>query len=106
MHQTLKDFSNSINKTPQVEKALGKNQFKSRSGGYLFHLDPWDALDRFLILGSNGTYYASGRTLTKEAASSIITLLHEDGTRVVNRIAQISDSGRAPRNDPRAWIPT
>jgi 60 kDa SS-A/Ro ribonucleoprotein len=64
-------------------------------------VDEWDRLDRFLILGSEGgSYYASERKLTRENAKHILKLIEKDGTRVVKRIVEVSDEGRAPKNDP------
>lgn len=71
------------------------------AGGYSFEVTPWTRLDRFLILGTTGgTYYASEKSLTEDNAKAIISLIKSDGVAVVNRIVEISFSGRAPKNDP------
>jgi 60 kDa SS-A/Ro ribonucleoprotein len=58
-------------------------------------------LDRFLILGSEGgAYYATERQLTLENARCVERCVDEDGARTVARIAAVSESGRAPKNDP------
>ena len=86
--------------TPQREKASPK-QRKHSAGGYSFKLDKWGRLDRWLILGAEGgTYYASERKLTKKNAKVIEACLNEDGLKTVERIAAISEAGRAPKNDP------
>lgn len=91
--------------TPQNEPVLGKTQVKNRAGGFVFQTDKWDQLDRFLILGSDtNTYYASAKTLTKENASSALVCIKEDGKRVVDRVVEISEAGRAPKNDPALFI--
>lgn len=86
---------------PGRENEMGKNN----AGGYSFVVDPWTALDRFLILGTEGgTYYASERKLTKDNVTQVSALLKMDGVRVVNRVVEISDSGRAPKNDPALFV--
>ena len=96
-------YSSAINpsNTPQSESLFGKNQIKNAAGGFVFKISPWDQLDRFLILGTEGgTYYVSERKLTQESIPAVLNLISEDGLRVVSRIVEISDSGRAPRNTP------
>ncbi len=85
--------------TPQREKARG-DQVPNSAGGYVFAVDKWARLDRWLILGAEGgTYYASERALTRDNAKTIAECLGEDGLRTVARIVAVSESGRAPRND-------
>lgn len=84
--------------TPQTEPMPG--QIANNAGGYYYAVDDWARLDRFLILGTEaGTYYVSPVALTKENAEVVLRLLASEGTRVVDRIVQISTSGRAPKND-------
>lgn len=76
-------------------------QVKNSAGGYSWAVDHWARLSRFLVLGSSsGSYYASARTLTQDNASVVVDCLAEDGLHTVATIAVISESGRAPRNDP------
>lgn len=89
------------NTTSQREPVIGKAQVQNNAGGYVFQVDDWARLDRFLILGSEGgTYYVGERKLTRDNAAVIERLLKVDGVRLVNRVVEISDSGRAPKNDP------
>ncbi len=68
--------------------------------GYAFPVDDWMRLDRFLILGSEGgTYYAGGRPLARQNTDATMTVIKKDGERAVARIAVVSQSGRAPKND-------
>ncbi|MHA1720092.1 MAG: TROVE domain-containing protein [Promethearchaeota archaeon] len=91
----------STQKTPQNESVPGKNMIKNSAGGFVFKVDDWDRLDRFLILGSEGgTYYIKERILTRENAECVIRCINKDGIRTVERIVEISQSGRAPKNDP------
>jgi 60 kDa SS-A/Ro ribonucleoprotein len=87
--------------TPVTTRLRGRtDQVKGNDGGFVFAVDCWTRLDRFLILGcEGGTFYASERKLTKENASCILECHAQDPARTVNRIAEISVSGRAPKND-------
>lgn len=85
--------------TPQSEALDG--QVKNSAGGYAFPVDDWKRLDRFLILGSSeGSYYATAKELTRENAKAVERCLQADASRVVRRIVEISDSGRAAKNEP------
>lgn len=90
---------NALNPLTQREQAPGT--VPNNAGGYVYAVDPWTRLDRFLILGSEGgSYYASELKLTRENAKVVDELAKTDGVRLVNRIVEISDAGRAPKNDP------
>lgn len=79
----------------------GMNQARNNAGGYVFTLDDWAVFDRFLILGSEaGSYYVAPQKLTQSNAQTVIRLIAENGPRVVERIVEVSTSGRAPKNDP------
>lgn len=87
--------------TPQSEPIPGSKQVQNNAGGYVYQMDLFDAVDRFLILGSEGnTYYCTERKMTKDNAQRVLQAIQADGVRVVNRIVEISDAGRAPKNDP------
>ena len=87
--------------TPQREPIPGSKQQPNSAGGFTWHLDDWARLDRFLILGSEGgTYYIDERKLTVENAQVVRRCIAANGPRTVDRIVAISDSGRAPKNDP------
>jgi 60 kDa SS-A/Ro ribonucleoprotein len=88
-------------RTPQNASLQGATQVLNSAGGYVFPVDCWKRLDRFLILGSEGgSYYASERALSLDNAKAIVACVEKDGVRVVNRILEISEAGRAPKNDP------
>ena len=92
--------------TPQTEKAA-KGQKRNNAGGFSFVVDDWTRLDRFLVLGTDGgTYYVSEKKLTKQNAKCVERLLKnkKDGLRLVNRVVEVSDSGRAPNNDPAIFV--
>lgn len=76
-------------------------QIANHAGGYYFPIDDNHQLDRFLILGSDsGTYYATPTELTLENTKTIQRLIEKDGVKVVDRIIEISSSGRAAKNKP------
>lgn len=89
-------------KTPVPQsKPLDKRQVRNSAGGHTYALDKWEQLDRFLILGSaGGTFYVGEQKLTKENAKVVDDCLRENHIKTVQRIADISDSGRAPKNEP------
>lgn len=87
--------------TSQSESIPGKEMAENSAGGFVFSIDDWKRLDRFLVLGSEGgTYYVGERKLTKDNAECVMRCITADGMRTVNCIVQISESGRAPKNDP------
>lgn len=103
MQKTYNSFS--TKKTPQSQPVANKKQVKNNAGGYAFQIDKWKSLDRFLIIGSEGgTYYTKAEKLTKNNAENVIACINEDGVRTVNRIIEISDAGRAPKNDPALFV--
>jgi len=87
--------------TPQREPVPGSEQVPNSAGGFVWPVTDWVRLDRFLVLGSEGgTYYVNESALTRENAEAVIRCVADDGPRVVRRIVEISESGRAPKNDP------
>jgi 60 kDa SS-A/Ro ribonucleoprotein len=90
--------------TKQAETIPGKRAKmvkNSDKNAYVFKLDDWKRLERFLVLGSStNTYYATAKTLTKENAAIVEKLVSADGRKVVDTLVSISDAGRAPNNDP------
>lgn len=92
--------------TPQTQAIPGreKEMVRNNAGGVTFKLDIWGTLDRFLILGSEKpSYYANAQKITKDATKNLLVCIAEDGIKTVNRIIEISDSGRAPKNDPAVF---
>lgn len=91
----------STRSTPQNQVVLGKQMIQNNAGGFGFEIDDWKRLDRFLVIGTEGgTYYVGERKLTKDNAECVMRCIAADGVRTVNRIVDISESGRAPKNDP------
>jgi len=78
---------------------------KNNAGGYSFAVSNWSQLERFVILGTEGgTYYVSENKLTVENAKNVIECIKENGIRVIDLVAEISDMGRAPKNDPALFV--
>ncbi|MBC8103316.1 MAG: TROVE domain-containing protein [Cytophagales bacterium] len=91
----------STKRTPQSEPIPGSTQETNSAGGYSFAVDDWVRLERFLVLGGEGgSYYATERALTLANAKGVQRCIHADGPRTVARILEVSEAGRAPKNDP------
>ena len=102
-HKTYTGFS--TKKTPQSQSIPGSNQVANSAGGYSFAVDKWTHLNRFLILGSEGgTYYIKQQELTRKNADNVIKCIKEDGKRVVDTVVDVSDNGRAAKNDPALFV--
>jgi 60 kDa SS-A/Ro ribonucleoprotein len=88
--------------TPQSAPLRG--QVGNSAGAYAWAVDDWARLRRFLILGSQGgSYYAGEWTLTRENADAVERCIAADGARAVATIVEISEAGRAPKNDPAVF---
>lgn len=96
-------YNNVLNKnrTAQSLPIPGTGQIPNSAGGYVWAVDDWTRLARFLVLGSEGgSYYAAETKLTLENAEAVRRCILADGRRTVQEIVAVSDAGRAPRNDP------
>lgn len=102
----MKQYSKYLTKrgsTPQSQPIPGleHRMVKNEAGGYVFAVDDWTRLDRFLIMGSEGNaYYASEKELTIQNLKAVERCVAVDGPRTVARIVEISDQGRAVKNRP------
>ena len=88
---------------PQSEPMAGREaeMVANEAGGFVFATGDWGRLERFLILGTEGgTYYVGERELSKDNAAVVGRCLGEDGLRVVEMIASLGESGRAPSHEP------
>ncbi len=93
-------------KTPPTQPIPGreKDMQRNNGGGFVFTADSFARLERFLILGSEGgTYYVGEGDLTKQNVDNVRACVAADGLRAVNLIVDISDKGRAPKNDPAIY---
>jgi 60 kDa SS-A/Ro ribonucleoprotein len=93
----------SSKKTPQTQAIPGREaeMKQNNAGGVTFTVTPFQMLERFLILGSDApTYYASAKKMTVDNAANVRACLTLDGKKTVDIIVEISQTGRAPKNDP------
>jgi 60 kDa SS-A/Ro ribonucleoprotein len=73
-------------------------------GGYSFAVDPFTRLERFLILGCEGGHFQVGeQKLTVDNASCVFECARQDTARTITLIVEISEGGRAPKNDPAVF---
>ncbi|MEO1163657.1 MAG: TROVE domain-containing protein [Chloroflexota bacterium] len=93
-------MKHNVIRTPQSKPIPGSNQVSNSAGGYSWSVDTWEQLNRFLILGSEGgSYYATEQTLSVENAQNLLACIQADGARTVQTIVDVSQGGRAPKND-------
>ncbi len=86
-------------KTPQTQP-IREDQTKNHAGGYGWDISDRKLLDRFLILGAEGgTYYVTENKLVGDNAAATKRCIAQDGAATVARIVEISEAGRAPKND-------
>lgn len=100
----LNEFATSVdrNATDQSNPIRGRESemVENNAGGYVFKVDDLQMLDRFLILGTEkNTYYVNASTLTKNCAENVTKIIAKYGPTAVDRIVEISHSGRAPKNN-------
>ena len=78
---------------------------ENNAGGFVFKLDEWKQLERFLILGTEGgTFYVSEKKLTAVNANQVLLLLKKDGVKVVEKTVEMLKSGRAPKPDTAIFV--
>jgi 60 kDa SS-A/Ro ribonucleoprotein len=91
--------------TPQYEPIPGSTQIKNNAGGYVYGITDWQRLDRFLILGSEaGSYYVSAKEMTKDNVESVKRCVKANGREVIRRLVEISEAGRAAKNEPALFV--
>ena len=94
-------YADMLNEHPApVTERTRPDQVKNEAGGYVFEANAWTRLERFLILGADtDTYYVGKQKLARDNAGNLLACIAEDGIRTVDVIAQVSNTGRAPKND-------
>jgi 60 kDa SS-A/Ro ribonucleoprotein len=86
--------------TPQTERARA-DQVVNNAGGFVFEVSPETRIRRFLILGTEGgTYYQGERELTKQNGAVVIDWATNRTVELVNILLEISEAGRAPKQNP------
>ena len=82
-----RSYASHLTNPTQREPIFGKDQVKNDAGGYVFKINPFDALDRFLVLGcETGTYYTGPCKMTQRAAATILECAKQDPQRTINAI--------------------
>ena len=70
----------------------------NNSGGPAYKITPMQRAARFLVTGSDGTYYEPGAKLTADNAESIIELAKSDKAQeLIDLIVSVSEDGRASK---------
>lgn len=91
--------------TPQAQPIPGAGQTANSAGGFAWQVDDWTQLERFLILGSEGgTFYVGEQKLTVDNAQAALRCLQADGLRVVAQVVDVSQGGKAAKNDPALFV--
>jgi 60 kDa SS-A/Ro ribonucleoprotein len=91
----------SIKSAPPREPFRGSAPSPGAAGDRPGELAPWDRLERFLVLGTDGGAYSAAEHEPTDADAQVVArCLAADGPRTLDRIVAASSSGRAPRNDP------
>ena len=107
MKKNIKNALTGLNatETPQSLPIPGRDMVENNAGGFVFKLDEWKQLERFLILGSEGgTFYVSEKKLTAENANKVLLLLQKDGPKVVAKTVEMLTFGRAPKPDTAIFV--
>lgn len=89
--------------TTRTEQTLPADarQRRNNAGGFSFEVDDVQRLRRFLVLGvEGGTFYVQPRDLALDNASAVMRLAQSDPTTLVDAIVEVSEAGRAPRQQP------
>lgn len=89
--------------TPQTQKAA-PGQKKNNAGGYTFTVGALDRIKRFLILGSESSFYRSGQELSLKNAETIQKYVGkaslEQTKDLIDIIVGVSVEGRATKQQP------
>lgn len=95
----LNDLPGRNTPVPQSQRAR-EDQVLNDAGGFVFQVDDFTRLRRFLILGTEGgTFYVNQKVLTLDNFGVLKRCLAADYRRTVNTIVDVSVRGRAPKND-------
>lgn len=106
MADSLRTFNKRNPATPQTEKAA-KGQKRNNAGGFSFKVSDLDRIKRFLILGSEKSYYQSGAKLTKQNAENVIKYVTKSSANhqeITDLVVEYSTEGRAPKQNPGLFV--
>lgn len=100
MPDALSNVSTRRKTTPQTVRAE-PTQVVNSAGGYTFPVSQQTRVMRFLTLGvEGGTYYTTEAELTRDNARVMLEAAARHTSWLVDRIVDVSLSGRAPRQNP------
>lgn len=100
MVDSLKSVRTRKTATPQTQKAV-KGQKKNSAGGYTFAVGGMERAKRFLILGSESSFYQSGAKMSQDNAKIIEHIAQTEKAReLIDLIVDVSVAGRAPKQQP------
>lgn len=98
-------YSKHISTPIPQSKPLNESQVKNNAGGYVFQVSDKTRLERFLILGSDGsTYYQKAPDLLEGNLTFVVDLIKRDERLVLDTVLEISTSGRAYKNSPALFV--
>ena len=106
MADSLRTFNKRNPATPQTEKAA-KGQKRNNAGGFSFKVSDLDRIKRFLILGSEKSYYQTGAKLTKQNAENVIKYVTKSSANhqeITDLVVEYSTEGRAPKQNPGLFV--
>ena len=86
---------------PPVTAQVKPEQVLNNTGGYVFEIDDMERAKRFLILGSDSSFYQPGAKLTLENATVIRNIAQTDRVfDLIDLIVDVSVKARAPKQSP------
>lgn len=89
---------------PTQAEPIG-GQVENSSGAFVYEVDKWTRLNRFLILGTEGgSYYASERFLTRENSRNVLECIAENGRATAEAAARVIAENRAHRYDVAIFV--
>lgn len=90
---------------PPTQREPAPGTIPNDAGGYVYPTTPWQQLERFIILGTEGgDYYAGERARTYENVQVVDACIAEDPRRVAEKLRDISQAGRALKADPGLFV--
>lgn len=100
-----KALRNYVNRTVPATEPLNSRQVANNGGGFSYAITDKVRLERFLILGTDGgTYYVKEMDLTKQNVEFLRNLIKTNEDLVRETAVEISDAGRAYRNDAAIFV--
>lgn len=80
-------------------------QVENNTGGFVYQISDESRLERFLILGTDGgTYYVKEQELTEQNVSWLIDFIKAAPVVALNKVVEVSTSGRSYRNSAALFV--